>query len=351
MIKSGLVKKYTEPEYRKLPNLSYSGLAGVDKNPANLLNNGFKMTKSMIYGSVVDCLLFDGQEDFKEKYAILEYDGPTDTVKDIVDAVYSSYIETKGSFLFSKDATLKSLSDTVLRLARQMEYGAKNWKDETIVNKIINEGGNEYFNFLQENIDKVVVDPWMYERAINSIETLTNHEFSKKYLVPEHEDIEIHFQYPIDWVYDGVPCKSLLDILYIDHREKQIIPVDLKTTYDNVLMFPPNYVKWKYYIQAAFYSKAVSYLKLEYPNIFNYSVEQFRFMVISSTDTKRPLVWMTSKNDIVAGELGGVIQSDNQYVKGFKQLIEEYKWHIKTEQYDFPKEAYELNGHLKLNVF
>ena len=152
MTKSGLVKKYTEPEYRALSYLSYSGLVGVDKSPANLLNLVFKVTKSLVYGSALDCLLFDGDEEFGKKYAILDYSGPTDAVKEVVDLVYEKYLETRNSFIFNKNTTLKELSESVLLSARQLEYGAKNWKDETIISKILNEGGIEYFNFLKDKL-------------------------------------------------------------------------------------------------------------------------------------------------------------------------------------------------------
>lgn len=345
-----LEKKMTEPEYRALPYLSYSMLAGVAKDPASILNKEFKQTKSLLYGSVVDCLLFDGEEEFRKKYAIMDYDGPTDIVKEVVDQVYEKYLETKDSFLFNEKAKLKDLYDSVLQTARELDYGGKNWKDDTIVSKIVNEGGSDYFDFLKLNIGKTMIDAWMYERAINSVYVLQNHEFSKEYLTKTGDHIEIIYQYPIIWSYDGEKCKSLLDILYIDHKKKIMIPVDLKTTYDDVLEFPKNYVKWKYYIQAAFYSKAVSYLKLEYSHLFDYTVLLFRFMVISSMDTKRPLIWLTNEKDLVAGELGGTLPSGEK-VKGFKQLIEDYKWHKEKELYSYPKEVFDNKGHLDLGIF
>lgn len=342
-------KSMTEPEYRALPYLSYSMLAGVDKNPSNILNTEFKQTKSLLYGSVVDCLLFDGEEEFRKKYAIMDYDGPTDIVKEVVDQVYEKYIESKDSFLFNKNAKLKDLYDLVLQTARQLDYGGKNWKDDTIVSKIVNEGGSDYFDFLKLNIDKTMIDAWMYERAINSVYTLQNNDISKSYLT-QKEGIEIQYQFPIIWNYDGEKCKSLLDILFIDHNTKTIIPVDLKTTYDDVLEFPKNYLKWKYYIQAAFYTKAVHYLKLQYKHLFDYKVESFRFMVISSNDTKRPLIWLTNEKDLVAGELGGVLK-DGTKVRGFKDLINDYKWHKEHDLYSYPREVYDKIGHLELDVF
>ena len=348
MIKK-LVKNYTEPEYRALPHLSYSRLAGLDYDPSSLNDSTFKKTKSLIYGSAVDCLLFDGQEIFKKNFAILDYNGPTDIIQAVVDEVYDDYINNKDSWFFDENATLKTLKDNVLSTARKLDYGGKNWKDDTIINKIVSEG-SDYFDFLKENTGKTMIDAWMYERAINSVYVLQTHEFSKDYIIPKNKDIEIHYQFPIIWKYQGHDCKSLLDILYIDHKNKVIIPVDLKTSYDDVLMFPKSYIKWKYYIQASFYTKAVSYLKLEYPHLFDYKIDNFRFMVISSNDSSRPIIWMTNQKDIMCGEFGGTLRN-GETVTGYKELINAYEWHTNENLYKYPKKVYDKKGHLDLNVF
>jgi len=351
MSRPKIVKELTEPEYRALPNLSYSMLAGLSKDPANI-NNKIKLTSSLIYGSVVDCLLFDGKEEFDKRFAIMDHNPPTDQIKEIVDIVYEKHNNSKDSFFYNKNATLKSYPEEIVTAARQIGYGGSNWKNETISNKVIKEGGSKYWEFLIElGDDKIMVDSWMYERAINSVYTLTNHPFTKKYLVPEHDDIEIVFQLPIIWKYMQYDCRSLLDILYIDHKEKKIIPIDLKTTFGDVLEFESSYLKWNYYIQASFYTKSVSYLKLKYPHLLNYTIEPFRFMVISSNNTYKPIVWLTTIKDISIGEFGGYIKSDQNYVKGFKQLLEDYNWHVNQDKYRYPRDIYESNGHVSLDVF
>lgn len=348
-----LERKFTEPEYRLLPYISYSKLAGVDKNPANLLSDGMKLTKSLIYGSAVDCLAFDGEDRFWEKYALLDYKGPSDKIVEIIDSVFEQYMVLKqGSFLFSEEVTDLSkstiLDETILNTARGLEYGASNWKDETIIKKVKEEGGT-YFNFLKQNEGKQMLDAWMYERARNSVHTLFNHEFTKQYF-NEEEGVDIYFQYPLIWKYNGLDCKCLFDILIIDHNKKVIKPVDLKTTYDDVLLFPQNYVKWRYVIQSSFYTKSIQYLKLQYPELLSYNTEFFKFVVISSQDSRRPLVYQTTDVDLYVGEFGGKL-TDGTKVKGYKQLITDLMWHEESQIYDFPKEVYDNKGHLTFDVF
>lgn len=348
-----LERKYTEPEYRALDMLSYSKLAGVDKDPANILSEGMKLTKSLIYGSAVDCLIFDGEEEFYKKFALLDYKGPSDKIVEVIDDVFEQYKSLKdSSFFFTGEIEDLSkstlLDDNILNTARRLEYGASNWKDETIIKKIKEDGSN-YFNFLKDNEDKIMLDAWMLERAKNSVHVLKHHPFTSKYFTPV-EGVDIYFQFPVIWKYNGKECKSLFDILIIDHNNKIIKPVDLKTTYDDVLSFPYNYIKWKYYIQASFYSKSLSYLKLEYKELFDYKIDLFKFVVISSQDSKRPLVYKTTDVDILVGEHGGYLK-DGTKIKGFKQLIEDMEWHIENEVYDFPKEVYDNKGELEFDIF
>ena len=348
-----LERLMTEPEYRALPHISYSALAGVDKSPANLLKT-MEMTESMIYGSAVDVLAFDGEDEFNNKFALMDYKAPSDKVQAIVNSIYEDSQSWGESFLL-QDAVDDLLSDTIddkiLKFAKQHEYGTGGkyvWKDETIIRKV-KEEGNEYFKFLKHSEGKMMLDASMNERARNSVNTLYTHDFTQHYF-NEYSGIEIYPQFPIVWKYGGKDCKSLLDILKIDHNKKKIYPIDLKTSFDDVMYFPYNYIKWRYYIQAAFYTKAVQYFKMTVPELFNYTVEPFKFIVISSQNPYKPLVYNTTLADLYNGEYGGKLQNGNE-IRGFKQLIIDMEWHKEKELYQYPKEVYDKNGHLELNVW
>ena len=350
-MKLNIVKEMTEPEYRKLPYLSYSLLAGVDKSPANINRDNFEMTSSLIYGSAVDVLAFDGKEEFKKKFAVLDHNAPSDAVKKIVDEVFErNESREKTGFLLTEINSLDSplLDNEIYEVARGQDYGAANWKKETIIGKVRKEG-TKYFDFLSENKGKLMLDGFMYEKARNSVKTLYEHEFTRSYMNPE-DGVEIFFQFPIIWSYKGFDCKSLLDIFIIDHNKQMIKPVDLKTSFDDVMYFPVNYIKWKYYIQAAFYSRAVSYLKLKHPQLLNYAVDYFKFIVISSNNPIKPLVYTTTDQDLEYGEYGGTLRN-GQEVKGFDQLIDDYRWHIENGKYQYPREVYEKNGELEFKVW
>lgn len=341
-----LERKMTEPEYRQLEAISYSKLSGVDKTPASLLNHEPLDTPSITYGSAVDVLAFDGEEEFNSKFLINSGATATKVVEKTVSDLMKVVIEEKGELIGKIDDYDKRL----LGIARANEYGAPNWKDETIIRKLKDEGGRELWDFEKIKNGRKILDTLQWQNVRNSVHVLYTHDFTSKWFTA-NEDEELYFQLPVIWKYKGVDCKSLFDIIKIDHKNKIIYPVDLKTSYDHVLAFPSNFIKWKYYIQSAFYTEAVRYLKLEHKELFDYRIDNFRFVIISSQDPFRPLVYKTTDEDLYAGKHGGYIKKWDDNVRGFDQLIDDMNWHLQNNLYDYPKYVYESGGELSLNVF
>ncbi len=342
-----LEKLMTEPEYRQVDAISYSKLAGVAKSPASLIATEKLETPSLTYGSAVDTLAFDGEEEFKKKFAIMSGETPSKIIDKIVNEVINVIVSNKGELT----GTLDDYDDLILNVAKANEYG-KGWHNPTILRKVKEEGGNNLFQFKKESAGKLILDELDYTKVVNSVHTLYTHDFSRRWFNEDLDNgIEITFQYPIFWVYEGKKCKCLFDIFYIDHVNKIIYPVDLKTSYDHVLGFPFNYLKWMYPLQASFYSKSISYWKLENPKYFDYYVDYFRFVIISSQNPMKPLVYKTTEFDIFAGEYGGTIKKTGEKFKGFKQLIGDMEWHLENGLYDYPREIYEMNGEVELDVF
>jgi hypothetical protein len=340
-----LVKLMSEPEYREVQAVSYSMLSGVSKSPASLINTTRLSTPSLTYGSAVDTLCFDGEEVFKQKFIINSAASPSKVVEEIVREVITVVVQQKGSI----QGTLDDYDDLILSIGRAKKYG-DGWKDETIIRKVKDEAGRDLFEFLKEADGKLILDTLEYQNVINTVNTLYTHEFSRKWLTV-NDDEEIVFQFPVFWKYKGVNCKCLFDIIKVDHKNKVIYPVDLKTTYDHVLGFPYNYIKWSYVIQSSFYSESLKYFKLEYPEFFDYRIDYFRFLVVSSQDPFKPLVYATTDVDLTVGKFGGYLKSNGGYIKGFDQLITDMEWHLNERKFDYPKEVYDKNGELTFDVF
>lgn len=324
----------TEEEYRKVNAISYSELSGVDKTPANLIIEKKLDTDGIKFGSAVDTLLFDGEEKFNEKFIAMGSEVPTQIIKDIIDELYR---------ITSGKNSLSDEKDLILSIANDLKFGAGNWKDETKINKVIT-SGEDYYNLLCRAEGKTILDGFMYDQVRNTCNTLVTHPFSADKINARDDDTEVIYQFPIFWKYLDYDCKSLLDILYIDHKSKTIYPRDLKTSFTHILGFiQTNYLKFRYYLQESFYTDAVIYWKNNIQTeLKDYKVAPFEFIIISSQDYSRPLIYKGNQDSYELGKFGGIV--DGRYRKGYKQLIEERAWYIKNEKYSYPYEIYQSNG-------
>lgn len=352
-------KIMSEPEYRKLSNLSYSKLAGVDRSPSNLKQDGVEMTPALIYGSAVDVLAFDGKEEFEKKFATISTRKPGFKAMPIIDELYKELennLDPLDDSVIIPD--LSFYEERLLELGKLHEYGGKNWGDDAIIRNLMKECA-DYFQSIVLNRGKLILDPEQFEFVKNSVNTLYTHPFTSKYFDREQEGIDIYFQFPIVWEYydesidKTIDCKSLLDILLVDHNQKKLYPIDLKTTGKSVMYFPYSFIDWNYYLQASFYTDAVHYLKDKlYPEYFDYEVETFKFVVISSKNPVKPLVYNTTAMVIESGRNGGFLKTKSYHneVKGYKELVRNMYWHIEKDNYMYPKEVYDKNGELTLDV-
>ena len=134
------------------------------------------------------------------------------------------------------------LRDEILRVARANEYQST-WKDDTVVNKILAEGSAYLEKLKLEETGKVLVSNQemnqLHHICARIKEVLTWNFYKEGFLgevimTPAHgepgDDVEILNECAIAFEYNDIECKSLIDILLVNHTRKTISIVDLKTT-------------------------------------------------------------------------------------------------------------------------
>jgi hypothetical protein len=150
--------------------------------------------------------------------------------------------------------------------------------------------------------------------------------------------VECFNEYPIYWDFpiesggEKLKCKSLLDRLIIDHNNKKIIIVDLKTT-SMLSDFKETLEKFSYYRQLAFYKLAVlSELQSKYEDKYkDYEVETY-IIAVSTIDPYECRVFKISFNDLKRG------------VEEIIQLMTKISWHWFTGIWDHSREYHEGDG-------
>lgn len=318
-------------EYYEKKALNYSTLSALDSNNPGIVfreDEKKESTEAMNRGSLVDCLL-TSLDEFNNRFIIVEELSVTDNVKQIISKLV--------------DANLDYTDANLLFVAKESNYGG-NWKDETLLEKIKKNDSRKYFEEIKTETDKIKISQESYDKALNVIEVLKNHEFTS-WIFSQDEGIEVKFQVPCYWRDKDLDCKALLDIVYINHNTKTIIPIDLKVKSDSVYNFLKSFVRFRYYLQAVWYSRGLvmDFMK-DYPG---YNLEIFRFLVTSFEYPDPPLIYMCTNEIIDIGINGGII--NDKKVKGVIQLVDDYKWYI-NNQHNYSRQTYENKGVLNIIV-
>lgn len=303
---------FNRDTYRGYDAVNYSKLSSLDKNPKSV-NEDKDFSDGLRNGDVLDLLCFE-EEKFHEKYYVSTVGKlPSDAIKAIIDHVMTME-EYK--------------SEDFVRVARAFEYGAPNWKDDTIYKKIMDDG-EDYIQMLAQANDRIIIDFETYEMLKDATTDLKTDERTKQlfggnYQVPLLGMLDVNDD--LSTLY-----KCLLDSL-VEAGDKMIM-YDLKYTSSSLSYFQSDFKKWRYYLQASLYSDIVA-------KAYNKPVDVY-YVIWSSVDRK-PALFKISEETLKLGRDGGILYN-GQRAKGYKQLTEELIWHQKNDLWDYPYQYYKDN--------
>tara|TARA_R110001632_G_scaffold31248_4_gene81620 strand:+ start:463 stop:1509 length:1047 start_codon:yes stop_codon:yes gene_type:complete len=305
-----------------------------------------------VFGSVVDMLLTESKEDFDKKYAVIPDDtGVSETVGKIVQGVYD-VVKVLPTIL-----DLDQQSYNILECCNFENYQAK-WKDETRVNKIIDQG-SKYFDILKKSGTKSIITETEYAKAVNCVMALRSDKHTSKYCQKKssNPDIEIINKHVVVFEHRGLEFKGELDRVIVDHKEKVIIPIDFKTTSKSVLNFENSFWFYRYDFQAAVYSLGLSLDKSERLQKYyqdGYSIKPILYIVVETFLNNPPMVFEISKSAIDVGLYGNIHPKTDPKIKGnhegFQQAIDRFKYATDNDAWDYNRE-YHIKGKHSITLF
>jgi hypothetical protein len=313
---------YTEKEYRKAEGINYSLLSAIDRDPKSTLRET-QPTDAMTKGSVVDCLLTNG--DFDKDYYVMEEAPPK-------SAQMLAYIEAM--LKEHNHARAQKLS------GYQNEVSQPKWEKE----------GKPYYTALAQSRGKTVISYDDYTQCMSVANTLRSNRYTSFAFREDYPDyIDIKDQLIIFFDVNGNKCKAMLDKVYIHHEDREISPIDIKTTGKSVKQFQSSYLSFRYYIQAAFYTEAIRQWA-DANGMGDYKILPFTFIVAEMADYNAPMLYEVSEKDLFIGQYGGRTKYGNP-VKGYLELIDALQWHRTSDQYDYSRDVYRNAGVTELNSF
>lgn len=308
--------------------LSYSRISDFDRNgPKALVEKTSVDNEGTKIGSLVDDLIFD-KDNFNNKYHVTDTTEPTATLGALTSIILKEFTEIP-----SKEEVLKIIGDN--------GFWSSTKKEETMIK---NFDKPEFWDYLSDKFnagEKAVVTLDRKVLADEIVSKLLTHPHSKDIFESENEMLtQLKFTIP----YRGVKLRGIMDMVIIDHENKTIKGIDLKTGAGSATDFRSSFIKWRYYLQAAVYTIALTLLKEDesFSKYADYQVLPFEFLYIGVGE-KLPVTYVIDEFWVEAG-LEGFKSSTGYEYKGLNQLIDEITFHWVNKIFDVSKEVYDNSG-------
>jgi hypothetical protein len=313
--------------------LSYSRLSDYDQNgPKTLVKRSDVKGEGVDMGGLIDVLLFTPEE-LNDKYYIFDGSKPTATLEKLTNIILENYSKIPST-------------GVVLEIVRANKFWDNIVKEQTLKNKFDNEEFWGYLKSAYESKDKKVITTEQKLQAEEVVDVLKSHEYSKEIVAFPEEHESKYAQYSLEFQYKNVVFRGILDLLVVNHKDKTIRIIDLKTGAKSASEFSNSFVKFRYYLQEAVYQAGIEKIKKDL-KLEGYEVLPFQFLYISRYE-KIPLLYTVSQKWHDAALKGFYTQSGYKY-RGLDEIIDDISWHWKNQKFDFSREIYEQNGSLTLN--
>lgn len=300
-----------EQEYHDYPAWSYSMIAKYARNGFSAIatiHDKMKPTPEMEFGTLFDSMVTKGKETLNE-YIVADFSVPP-AEKAVLDVLVTT-------------STCKHFDELskwdVLKAADTTKY-QPNYKPETRYKKISN--FSDYYDAFHSG--KKIVSKKDWDDAAQMYRIFREDEYLKTIFVTKNtEDIEYLYQpqFLVDYeteFHGMVKVKCMFDLLIVNHKEKTIRPVDLKTSSMPAYDFADHFVKMRYDIQADEYVDVLRLVIDKIPEYQDYTILPYLYTDISRTD----MVPVTYEYDTTVGL--SFTKGEKTYTyKRWNELLEE----------------------------
>ena len=303
-----------EPTYRADEALSYSTLAKFAREGFNKLDSLFDKveTPSLTFGSAVDALITGGQEEFDKNFMVADFEVPTDSVLKMVLVLFGEFGTTHN--------TLSSIpNEEIIGRTEALKYQL-NWKPETRA-KVIKEQGETYYSLLYSANGRKIIDTATMEQIDAAVRALRHSRATEFFFAPNNQfntDIVREYQLKFKATLRGVNYRCMADLLIVDHANKIVYPIDLKTSSHTEWDFYESFIQWRYDIQARLYWRIIRDNMDRDPMFSEYDLADYKFVVVNR-NTLTPLVWEFDKTQAVGKLIFGKnnqIELEDPFVLG-----------------------------------
>lgn len=309
-----------EPEYRKDPALSQSTLSTYEREGFKCLDTLFdhKETPSLTFGSAVDSIITGGEQEFNDRFYVSDLPKVPTTAEPIIKEIFNQF---NNSYTNINDIPDNSL----IPILTQMGYkGNTNWGNKAKCDAIRKDGA-QYYQTMFMAKGKTILSQEVYNRVFACVRALKDSPQTKEYFKDNDpfDDVERVYQQKFKGVLGGITYRGMADLLVVDHKNKVIIPCDLKTSSGREYDFPEHFLQWHYMIQARLYWRLIRQTLDKDPYFKDFKMGNFRFIVVNNIDNPVPLVWEFSGTQEV-----GIIEIGNRKFRDPEVIGKELTYYL-----------------------
>jgi len=300
----------TEQEYHDRPSWSYSLIARYAREGFSILpilHERVTPNAAMEFGSLFDTMITRPNDVIKE-YAISDMVAPN-AEKGVFDILLRN--GAKVPFANLDDADIKeaineagyqsrwSYETQYKHLSEYSEYYDIRRTGRKVVSSL------DFKDAMQMKMN-FYANPLVASLFGNGDNYLYQVQFEKEFIIPDYETNNWEIMTPVN-------VKAMFDLIKVDHENKTLQPIDLKTSSFPGYEFANNFVKMRYDLQAQVYTDVLKSVIVgtEYED---YTVLPFMFTCISRTD-KVPVVYVYDPSENLSFK-------DYTY-KGWEELLGE----------------------------
>ena len=219
----------------------------------------------------------------------------------------------------------------------------------------------DYIDFLKANDGRKMISPWDAQMLDKIRQNIQSHKLAKQIIEPHGKSIGVyqlfdhigrdegispivsHHEFHINWEHyvpeiGNISCKSLLDGLTLDFKNKKAVIYDLKTT-QKLWHFEDSIQQYDYLRQLMYYTRAVMwYLDNECNEDHTKWSFEYYIIGIDTTGSNEIRVFKIEPNT--------VWQKDVVIIRALGDIA----WHQSTGKWDHSRDYYEGDGSESLNL-
>ena len=322
-------------DYYDVKKVSASSLAWFERSPLYfkmMLDKEIDESKMgyFIYGDMVHKYILEPQN---YKYLVLDYDKPTSKQQLSFCSAVASYKKGKldDKLIRAYKAAYKvkdtEKNDAILAKAKKLYTQYKSY----VRYLKLQHSYDFIFSSEEDNKMKSLLAKVKSHKKANELLYQQTDPFGQPGDVEELTEFEIYWTAP-----NGVECKSKLDRLVIDYKNKTIRLIDLKTTSHLHEFKDSSFISFKYYRQLAFYWLAITWLfihekKLTLDEFMEYEKETYIVAISKGTPVEVKVFNITDN-----------VMNDG--LNEIDKLLDAIKWHQDNNKWDYDRNYYAGDG-------